>query len=301
MKQLSEKFNASLHCIFNILHFHGARIREPSKGVRLRYNHVSIEPPKDFPWHLKEKFSKLIAVFLLTEGNVRRDGRISLVCKDDVLQRYYITLFRETFDLAPTLKSYMYKGKDPSIYSKGALSELLKLCPSYKTHPWNEDISRYLEKAQPTLTLLRGERTDLLKESIRLAMSAEGSVTPNFPPDTLPYPKMEFSCAHPALVFEWQRVFYKLNIRTYITRSKVAWAGIRGLMISNLESIKGFLEIGGFIKGVKVTSKSPYYAGLTKNKVLKAIFEARKRHITFSRDQPTSQKHPLIRQIAMKI
>ena len=71
--------------------------------------------------------------------------------------------------------------------------------------------------------------------------------------------------------------------------------------ISDLKSIKGFLEIGGFIKGVKVTSKSPNYAGLTKNKVLKAIFEARKRHITFSKDQPSSKKHLLIRQIAMKM
>lgn len=189
MRQLSEKFNASLHCIFNILHFYGIRIREPSRGVRLRYNHVSVEPPRDFPWHLKEKFSKLIAVFLLTEGNIRCDGRISLTCKDEVLQRYYITLFRETFDLAPTLKSYVYRGKDTSIYSREALSELLKLCPSYKTHPWNEDISRYLEKTQPTLAFLRDERTDLLKECIRLAMSAEGSVTPDFPLNTIPRQK----------------------------------------------------------------------------------------------------------------
>lgn len=285
----------------SLIQIYDVRIREPSKGVRLHYNHINIEPPKDFPWHLKEKFSKLIAVFLLTEGNVRRDGRISLVCKDGVLQRYYITLFRETFDLAPTLKSYMYRGKDTSIYSKEALSELLKLCPSYKTHPWNEDVSSYLEKTQPTLAFLRDERTELLKESIRLAMSAEGSVTPDFPPDTIPRPKMEFSCAHPILTFEWQRVFDELDIKTYITRSKVAWAGTRGLGISDLKSIKRFLEIGGFIKGVKVTSKSPYYAGLTKNKVLKAIFEARKRHITFSKHQSANQKHPLIRQIAVKM
>jgi hypothetical protein len=158
------------------------------------------------------------------------------------------------------------------VFSKKAYLELLKLSPSYKKCPRKESMEDYLNEAQPTLSFLKGESLDLLKECVRIAMSTEGSIHIEFPRDTI-YLRLEFACAHPKLTLEWQEIFRKVGIESTISKSRVTWSGIKGLRISKLDSIKKFIEIGGFINGVKITGKSKYFGGIIKNQLLKKSFE----------------------------
>ena len=48
-----------------------------------------------------------------------------------------------------------------------------------------------------------------------------------------------------------------------------SWSGIGGVRFYNKQSLKKFLQIGGFISGVKITRKSRVYAGIEKNTLLK--------------------------------
>jgi len=66
---------------------------------------MEIEPPQDFPWHLHNKFSKLLAIFLLTDGYMKSGGSIMLICTDKILQNYLTKPF-EPEELVDTVKKY---------------------------------------------------------------------------------------------------------------------------------------------------------------------------------------------------
>lgn len=297
LNKIAKKFNVSTHCIQNIFKVHNFKTRSHGEGTRLLYKHIKIKPPKDFPWYLKNKFDRLIAIFLLTDGYLNKNGKIMLICTDKILQNYFLSLFKEKYNLSSTTNSYMYRGKATSIYSKDVASDLLKLSPTYNTYPGDGNTKEYLKNPQPSLSFLGNEKKNLLIEAIRIAMSAEGSVKIDFPRDTV-YPKLEFACSHLQLTLEWQKIFKKIGIKTFLIKSKVTWSKIQGLGISELKSIKRFIDVGGFIKGVGITGKSKYYKKLTKNDLLKTIFILRKNSFYFpSNINDNEHKHKIIRDI----
>jgi hypothetical protein len=127
-------------------------------------------------------------------------------------------------------------------------------------------------------------------------MSTDGTVSIDFPRNSI-YPKLEFSCAHPDLLFQWQKLFKKVGLKSFIIRSKITWSGFRGFGIKELKSIRRFIEIGGFIVGVKITGKSKYYKGVTKNRLLKIVFNLNEKSFQFPEEINIEGKNFIIREM----
>ena len=209
LRQVGQKLNVSPTTICKILQANGINRRWHGDGTRLLHSHHTVNPPKEFPWNLHAKFSKLLAVFLLTDGYMRKGGGIELICTDKILQNYFLALIREKYGLTPTNNMYMKRGKETIVHSTLAALDLLKLSPSYKTSPRNCTSEKYFQGAQPSLSFLENEEVDVLKEIIRIAMSTDGTISAEFPRNMV-YPKLEFACAHPILIKEWQAIFDKV-------------------------------------------------------------------------------------------
>ncbi|MBW2976665.1 hypothetical protein KY347_04425 [Candidatus Woesearchaeota archaeon] len=300
ISKIAKKFGMSLHGVHQILKAQNTKIRSHGDGTRRLHKHLTIKHPKDFPYNLKDKFHKLIAVFMLTDGYFKNGGANMLICTDDVLQSYFTSLFKERYSLAPTKGSYMLRGKETTINSKDVQEELLKLSPKYNSCPRNKSIKQYLNEPQPTLSFLNNESKEILEESIRIAMSCEGSVFPEFARDTL-YINLQFACAHPRLLKDWQEIFQKIGIKSFILKSKVTWSGVKGLGIKELKSIKKFIEIGGFINGVKITGKSKYFKGIEKNKLLNTLFGMKVNNFRLDKDLLNKDKNNIILNKTKKI
>jgi len=82
-------------------------------------------------------------------------------------------------------------------------------------------------------------------------------------------------CANLTLLEGWARIFNSLNIEMRLMKAKEKWAGVGGLIASKDETLKRFWELGGFVDGVKITRKSPYYSGIEKNVLLNQFLKAR--------------------------
>ncbi|MFH1332475.1 MAG: hypothetical protein ABIH63_04300 [archaeon] len=203
-----------------------------------------------------------------------------------------MTLIQEKYGLHPTIKSYMQSGKETSVFSKEVTKSLLEISPSYNTYP-TKGLKNYIAGPQPSLRFLENEDMSLLVESVRIAMSCEGSIFPEFSRDIV-YPNLQFACSHPELLEEWQDLFQKVGIKSFILKSKMTWSGVKGLGIKELKSIKRFIEIGGFIEGVEITGKSKYYKGIYKNDLLKTLFNMRMKSFRFQKDYSNKTKNEII-------
>ncbi|MDI6806975.1 MAG: LAGLIDADG family homing endonuclease [Candidatus Aenigmarchaeota archaeon] len=297
LSKLAEKFNVSVGCVQNILRAYRIKLRTPAEGIRLLHDHVNIVPPANFPWHLKNKFHKLIGVLLLTDGCVKKDRyTILFVCTDLILQKYFVSLCKERYGVLPTVSYFMKNGKETAIHNKETYLQLrnLILLSSKNFHDKNKEPQ--LDDFQPSLSFLENENFEALKECIRLAMSTEGSIHTEFIKNSV-YPVLEFSCAHPLLCQQWKKIFNRFGIKSYISRSKVTWSGVKGLRIKKLESIEKFIQIGGFIEGVKITGKSKYFRGLSKNSLLKLLYEMRVHSFNFLINHSTVEKKQIIREM----
>jgi hypothetical protein len=127
-------------------------------------------------------------------------------------------------------------------------------------------------------------------------MSTDGTVNVEFPRNMI-YPKLEFSCAHPILLYQWKRVFEKVGIKSFFIKSKITWSKFRGLGIKELRSVRRFVKIGGFIDGTKITGKSRYYNGIPKNCLLNLIMDLHDKSFQFPNHFNTKEKNYLIRKI----
>jgi len=294
LAQVGKEFHIHSSRVCKILKANNFNCRDHGDGTRLLHRHLEVKPPQFFPWHLRDRFSKLLAIFLLTDGYMKKGGGIMLICTDDVLQNYFLTLIKESYGLAPTVGHYMQRGKETIVNSTSVSSKLFELSPSYKTCPWNHSSEEYFRGPQPSLSFLENEEIDVLKEAIRIAMSTDGTVTVEFPRNII-YPKLEFSCAHPLLIKEWQKIFTRVGIKTFLQRSNITWSKVKSLGIKELNSIRRFIEIGGFVEGVKITGKSRYYAGITKNDLLHMIVSMNDHSFQFPPEIGVVKKHRIIR------
>lgn len=273
LQSIANYFDCSIHCIWNVFKAHNFPLRSHGEGTRLLHYHISLKKPSDFPRNLANKFQKLLAIFLLTDGYLkRRSNAIMLISKDKVLPQYFCSLVKHRYGFAPTKKSFMAKNKETTIFGKKIIEELLSLSPSYNTYPRNKTKAEYFSSPQPTLSFLFGEDSSVLIEAIRIAMSCEGCVYLDKARSRY-VPRLEFACSHPLLLEQWQRLFERVGIITTKLKSKRTWSGWRGLQIRRKDSIKRFVEIGGFVKGVKITGKSKYFAGKEKNWLLRKAMD----------------------------
>lgn len=212
----------------------------------------------------------LLAICLITDGSLERTGnssyRIAFYTSDNVLRDFVYSLLFRLSRYTPTIS----KDKD-GVYAVRVCDfhlakELLELSPSFKKSPNRyQFVNKYLVEKQPTIRFLGSCDSKTKIMCIRFAFSADGSISL----DKRGVAELTLRCSHPKLSLEWQTVLRRYGMAGRLCRDKFSWSGIGGVRFYNKQSLKKFLQIGGFIPGVKITRKSRVYAGIEKNTLLK--------------------------------
>ncbi len=262
--------------------------------------------------NVKPFLPHLIAIMLITDGGAgKRTGRghyITFTNKAESLHAIFADLNHYHYNQPPStfFKPYWSKaGKQghKAYYTtynrkhdtKLMLEELLKLSPIYRTRPklgqsWDDYLQ---ENPQPSMQFLSDPTipTTIHNFVIRLAMSTEGSINPKFTRDSrFPYPHLTLGCKHPLLKVQWKKYLETRGFSFNTTTEMIETA--------QLHQAKKFLNLGGFIDGVKLKVGS-YYEGLDKQAVLKAILVDRKDH-PIDPALPIHKKHKILRQRAFQ-
>ena len=209
----------------------------------------------------------LLATLLLTDGYLQRRGVVGYTSRDWVLMNVFIDLVKANSEKVPNILRRNDGGLEVYIFDPKLTKKLFSLSPSYKKSPGKMVKEEYLQEPQPTADFLQEQDTKTKVCSIRLAMSADGCVTVHRARNGRLDVRLMLSCANPTLVRGWKDVFETLCIKATVKKGS-KWSGIEGLMISRKEALRIFQRLGGFVDGVRVSRKSPNFAGIEKNVLL---------------------------------
>jgi transcriptional regulator with XRE-family HTH domain len=176
-------------------------------------------------------------------------------------------------------------------YQKKSLNDsvdaLMKLMGNAKTSPARgQAVDEYLQEPQPNLNYLINAPMTEQQIAVRIWASTEGYVS--FFKDRgrikgQIYPTIAISCAHPILAKQIQQIAKRHGINFNLINEKDNWSGIGWLANKTISGCIDFLKIGGFIRGVKISSNSPYHEGIAKDILLLGILEFKKREKTDQR------------------
>ena len=81
-------------------------------------------------------------------------------------------------------------------------------------------------------------------------------------------PGLVLACCNKSLCNEWKNFLETLDIFGRVIDCKRYREKVSGVRIYIRQSIINFQELGGFVEKVKISRKSKYYCGLTKNEIL---------------------------------
>ena len=227
----------------------------------------------------------LICPLLQTDGCIEPSKQSYLIAfhgNNKNLHDYFIDAIYYEYKKLPS--SYfmpaatVYRTRYTISNSINIIDDVLKLAGNAKTSPApRQTVENYLKESQPHLNYLINASATEQKIALRIWASAEGyiGVKRN---KTYIYPVLEISCTHPVLVTQLQQIATKYGIVFNIKRLK-NWSGFVGLSSESIKNILKFLKLGGFIKGVKISSKSKYHEGIDKDVLLLGILEFKKREL----------------------
>lgn len=215
----------------------------------------------------------LLITLLMTEGYLRTNKKsIYFTTKDKIL----LNLFTDIISHLSKRNIYIRERKgifEASAYNPLLVKKLLKYSPTYKTSPKNQTKREYLNGPQPTINYLFNQNLKTKIMCIRLALSTDGCLT--FGSESKNKfkrrAKLILACANSSLTKQWKILFEQVGLNFWIMKHKRTWDNIKGIATGNIFTIKKFKNMGGFIDGVKISKKSPYFTGYTKNQLLNLI------------------------------
>jgi len=207
----------------------------------------------------KEECKKLLIVMLITDGSYclqqSKYPKFAYCGNDNVLHEIFIKMMKKAYDIIPS-----YREKDQTMYQRleyiKIYHDLLRYCVDLNK---KSDIIR--------LDFLKDESKKIQKYALRLAMSAEGSISISRNDKGSLRGNLAFACANPNLCEQWARIFNNNGIAMKMRRNKYTYSKIHGLQVVDSESIHNFVDIGGFIPSVRV-QKGSKFKGYDKNCVL---------------------------------
>ncbi len=207
-------------------------------------------------------------------------SEVGLVGNSRILHHYFVDAMYYEYGMLPSsyycdfAESHITYYKNKSM--KGINDDVFDLGKSAKTSPAHgQSIEEYLMQPQPHLDYLLDASETEQQIALRIWASTEGSISVTRK-DGYVYPRLRIGCAHPDLVKQLQQIARRLKINFIISKSRCNWSGIQGLYNVSLSSCLQFLKFGGFIKGVKISSKSKYHEGIDKDVLFLGILEYKK-------------------------
>jgi transcriptional regulator with XRE-family HTH domain len=244
---------------------------------------------------------------LQSDGTSKQKQRhdLTFLGNSQILHDYFLDAMHYEYNELPTAY-FVNKSGSSSCYTTfnqnsvtKILNEIMKLAGNTKTSPAiGQTVEDYLKEPQPHLDYLINASETELKIALRIWASTEGYISINRSKGLI-YPMLGIACAHPDLATAPQQIAKQFNIKFTKKRSKNTWSGIKVLVALTISSCIAFLKLGGFIKGVEVSSNSRYHKGFNKDVLLLGILEfiKRERNKDFYRNLPLKEVHNEINKI----
>lgn len=239
---------------------------------------------------------------LQSDGNMDqyRCMRIRFYGKNKILHKYFVDAMFFEYQELPT--SYLMG--DPSeyvtSYEKRSIKEIaddvFNLAGNAKTSPAHgQTVDEYLLESQPHLSyLINGPKIEQ-QIALRIWASTEGWIG-IYKHRGWIYPSLGIGCSHPVLSKQLQQIAQQHSIHFTIKHDKV-WSKISQLSNRTIGGCINFLKLGGFIKGVKISTNSPYHEGIPKDILFLGILEYFKRGVINKKELPIDVHHHNVNRI----
>ena len=246
---------------------------------------------------------------LQSDGSiVKYDNSLKFGGNSKILHDYFVDALYYEYDELPS--SYFTRSDfdkcNVTKYTRKStieiIDEVMELAGNVKTSPAKgQTIEEYLKEPQPNLNYLLNSPEFEQKIALRIWASAEGHISA-YRNQWGVYPSFTISCAHPKLAVQLQQISHRCNINLSIERSRDYWSGIASLRSSRISTCIEFLKFGGFIKGVKISAKSKYHKGISKDILMLGLLEIKKRFQTSQKIRNLSNQklHEEINEIIKK-
>lgn len=250
---------------------------------------------------LNKYLDRLICVMLLTDGFASSQV-IQMNNNSEIMHKVFFDLMFTAFGVTPT-SFRKSKLKNQTSYVRKEMNKIFEKLnmhtPSFRTSPSrSQKIEEYLSKPQPSLEFLLDSSKEIQTEAFRLGMCAEGSITPTLRGSRVTG-MLNFACAHPKLVVQWLKISKSLGFSGFhVIKNKKNWSGIGGISTTMKDDLKHFLELGGFLNGVKIGKGSPYYSGIDKQYVLISLLKFMESNKKVARFR---ELHSIIRALTMQL
>lgn len=247
----------------------------------------------------KSEIFKILAVIGLSDGTVKEEKnyiRLVTSSKNECLHNIFKYLCRRVTNHAPRTCITRFKsgfsGKiedhiQTTLTSEAIVSKLMKLNPNYKTTKGKQTKEEFLNGIQPSLNFLHNSTKKVKWLAFRLWFDFDGCLIPSFKlkrkrerkgESVYSYYQVQFETelriaeTNPNLVEELIQLCNSLGLRAIKKCKKKNWSGLDGIAISHLYNIKEFCKFGP-ITNIKVSNKSPRFAGIEKKKICSSVLK----------------------------
>ncbi len=208
--------------------------------------------------------AKIIAC-LLTDGSVfsvykGKPGVIAFYNRSNALRKDFAKAIKNVFGLTIHDDGFSCK-----VHSINAVKELLKHSNSYRK-------KKFENGEFPTTTIpveiMNGDE-NTIREFLKYAFSCDGSAQLSVlrPPKRNRWnfqKRVQFACSHPVLLSQFHELLLKIGINSRKETKE------KRLTIDSRENLLKFVNLVGFVDGVKISGKGgSKWKGLEKNDILK--------------------------------
>ncbi len=252
---------------------------------------------KHFKHLNKKQLLKILAILALSDGHIFKRGtkpkNIRLVTSfyGEAQHHFFRGLCRKLFS-KNTRKRIIFNGITAQKFilsdfnfGKDILA-LYALSPEYKTTPGKQTIDDFLKSPQPTLNFLFEEDDTVRWLGLRTYFDFDGSITPTIKlkhkkdkkkEKIYHYFQVQLECevkiseTNHSLVNDLIHLCKQMGLKATIKKDNRNWSGLAGICISEIESVRKFLKLGGPITAVKISGKSNRFKGITKMDICRRL------------------------------
>lgn len=223
----------------------------------------------------------IISSLLITEGSKNKKG-FDFSNKSKVLHDLLVESVYNKYKILPTTYFRYQEDASRTFFStKEALNvrkDIENFIGNLKTTPRN-DLFNYLREDQPSLSkvIKNNDKIALL----RIFAVTEGGIYFKLTPynrknkEFIALPQIYIICTHPKILLELYNILLSLNFHPTLIKGK-SWSNWTGIILPSFRDSIRFLELGGFLNGVKVARTDSKFYNIEKQSLFLAVLELRK-------------------------
>ena len=275
----------------------------------------------------EKDLKKILAILTLSDGHLYihkgkpRTIRLVTSISGESQHIFFKELSLKIFNKKIVTRKKTYENGKETIISdlnyREGVSKLLLLSQTYKTTPGLQKKEEYLKGPQPTISFLNDSSKELKWFCLRTYFDFDGSISPSLKLKSKKDDKgkkvyhyyqvqleieIKISETNPSLMEELLSLCESLELKARMVKDKRNWSNISGICISHHKSVEKFLEYGGPVTDVLISSKSENFKGVSKKELCERLLGLlNNKSISFSKSFHTKIEAETYRESIRKI